>query len=237
VSLHPLPAPDFLEYTLPEGHCCLITDDGSRTSLVLAERLAEQGWPVVLLSFPPDIVASQPWEETPAGVAHGMLDSMTEPALQAKVAAITAEHGPAGAFIHLHPTFDAGATLFEERERAIVKQIFLMAKHLQPALTGAAAHGRAVFMTVTRLDGALGLGGREAFGVIGGGLPGLVKSLNFEWEQVFCRAVDLEPSIASERAAQLVLAELHDPNRLIVEVGHGTQGRVTLKAQREDVRW
>ena len=86
-------------------------------------------------------------------------------------------------------------------------------------------------MTVTRLDGALGLSGSADLGVIGAGLPGLVKSLSLEWEEVFCRAVDVAPILAAEDAAQAVIAELDDPDRLLVEVGRGPAGRVTLKRQ------
>lgn len=229
VALRPLPAPDFLECTLPEGHCCLLTDDGSRTSIVLASSLARQGWNPVLLSFPPTVVTPEP-REMPADVALATLDAMTDAALQAQLTMITEAHGPVGAFIHLHPAFDADAdvTHFDERERAIVKQVFLMAKYLQPTLTGATASGRAAFITVTRLDGALGLGGTSDYSVIGGGLPGLTKSLSLEWKHVFCRAVDLDPAMIPTDAAQAVIAELHDPNRLIVEVGRGPKGRVTL---------
>jgi hypothetical protein len=182
----------------------------------------------VLLSFPPNVVMPKP-REMPANVAQATFDVMADAALQAQLAAITEAHGPVGAFIHLHPAFDADAQVlrFDERERNVVKQVFLMAKYLQPALTAAAARGRAAFMTVTRLDGALGLGGTNDYSVIGGGLPGLTKSLSLEWEHVFCRAVDLDPITSPEDAAQAVVAELHDPNRLIVEVGRGPNSRVT----------
>ncbi|MGC9400137.1 MAG: hypothetical protein ACP5HM_13500 [Anaerolineae bacterium] len=226
MTLHPLPAPDILEYTLPEGHCCLITDDGSRMSTALASALARRDWKPVLLSFPPTVVTPEP-RELPAGVAQMTLDAMSEAALQAQLTAITETYGPVGALIHLHPTFKSTQGLFDARERAIVKQVFLLAKHLQPTFAAAAPQDRAAFMTVTRLDGALGLRGRGDGSLVGAGLPGLVKSLNLEWAGVFCRAVDLDPAMAPEDAARAIVAELHDPNRLIVEVGRGPQGRVT----------
>ncbi len=227
MALHPLPAPDFLEFTLPEGHCCLITDDGSRTSVALAEQLAQQGWDVVLLSFSPTVIEPEP-RKIPSDIAHVTLDTMTEAALQKTLGAVADAHGPVSAFVHVHPVFDENM-LFDKRERSIVKQVFLAAKHLQPALTGAATQGRAVFMTVTRLDGALGLDGTQTYGAIGAGLPGLTKSLSLEWQHVFCRAVDLDPTISAESAAQTISAEMHDPDRLIIEVGCGPKGRVTVK--------
>jgi len=66
--------------------------------------------------------------------------------------------------------------------------------------------------------------------VIEGGLFGLTKSLNLEWTRVFCRALDVADGLSAETASRAILGELSDPNRLIVEVGIGTGGRVTLVA-------
>jgi NAD(P)-dependent dehydrogenase (short-subunit alcohol dehydrogenase family) len=82
-------------------------------------------------------------------------------------------------------------------------------------------------MTVARLDGCLGLRG-DGFSVVDGGLFGLVKTLNMEWRSVFCRAVDLSPSLDGERAARSILMELRDPDVRLVETGYGKEGRVTL---------
>jgi hypothetical protein len=146
---------------------------------------------------------------------------MSEEHLQQQLAAI----GPVGAFIHLNPSLTDA-----EGAKAVVKHVFFLAKHLQGSLNAAASTGRSCFMTVTRLDGEFGLGGGE-FEAISGGLFGLVKTLNLEWPQVFCRAVDLAPDLDPGQAVQHILAELHDPNRLIVEVGYGAQGRTTLTSE------
>ena len=42
--------------------------------------------------------------------------------------------------------------------------------------------------------GLLGVGGGR-FGAVDGGLFGLTKTLNLEWESVFCRALDLSPDL------------------------------------------
>ena len=78
------------------------------------------------------------------------------------------------------------------------------------------------------MDGQLGLGGTTDFSPLSGGLFGLTKTLNLEWESVFCRAVDLHPGIPPEQAARHILAELHDPDLRVVEVGYTPEGRFTL---------
>ena len=71
---------------------------------------------------------------------------------------------------------------------------------------------RPAFMTVSRLDGKLGLGKRSNTSIMGGGLTGLVKSLNLEWSPVFCRAVDIQPELNNEVIATHVFEEMHDAN-------------------------
>jgi NAD(P)-dependent dehydrogenase (short-subunit alcohol dehydrogenase family)/acyl carrier protein len=232
VALSPLPAPDFLKFQLPAGHCCLITDDGSGASAELAAILSQRGWSVVLMSFPSSIVAASTPPELPPEVVRVALPSTSEGHLREQLAAIAETHGPVGAFVHVHPHTDEHERLayFDDRERALVKAVFLMAKHLQPALTEAVAQEdeRAVFLTVTRMDGALGLSEPSETDVMAGGLAGLTKALRLEWPSVFCRAVDVAPALAPERAAQAIFAELHDPNRRIVEVGVRPASRSTI---------
>ncbi len=216
VTLKSLPMPDFLAYMLPPSHTCLLTDDGTEVTTLVAQSLVARGWHVTVLSFPQSVVAMQ--AALPAGVARVQLAALGEEHL---VEVLTAVSPKIGTFIHLHPAQADTAT--------ILKQVFFIAKHLKATLTETAQqHARASFVTVARMDGSLGMDGEIPFDPIDGGLFGLTKTLNLEWSQVFCRAVDLHPGFTPEQAAAYVLAELYDPNRLIVEVGYGNQGRVTL---------
>ena len=234
-QLKTLPRPDFLEAQLPEGHIGLITDDGSLTTTKLAHALIEQGWKVVVLSFPQSLVPEQ--LPLPAGVTRVTLANMSEQHLQLLLQSVTTKHGPIGAFIHLHPQFTPekpGHISYPEAEKAILKQVFLMAKHLKVTLNNAASlPGRTSFCTVAHLDGEFGLGHQTNFSAIAAGLFGLTKSLRWEWPQVFFRAIDLNPSLDPYESAQYIVAELHDSNRYIGEVGYGNQGRVTLVAKAE----
>jgi hypothetical protein len=226
VQLSGLPAPDMLEFNLPEGNVCVITDDGTPLTVHLAQALSSGYWPVVVLRLPNVVMSERP--PLPADVTTVKAAGTSEAAVTASLAAVTRDRGPVAAFIHLHPA--GQGELFSADDKVIVKHVFLMAKQLKQSLHEAALKARGCFMTVTRLDGRLGLGGTHAFGVIGGGLFGLTKTLALEWPDVFCRAVDLSPDLSTSRAVEAIVAELHDPNRLIVETGWNAQGRVTLKA-------
>ncbi|MBN3927937.1 SDR family NAD(P)-dependent oxidoreductase [Nostoc sp. NMS4] len=206
---------------MSQQHICLLTVDGSPISIKLAQSLAAQGWKVVLLSFPESIISDR--FPLPTGMNHVKLSDMSEEHLQQQLKAIAQNYGSIGAFIHLSPLTATASTA-----KAILKQVFLIAKHLKKPLNEAAKQGRSWFVTVSRLDGNLGIGKSSDFSPIHGGLFGLTKTLNLEWEKVFCRAVDISPEINSESAVESILAELYDPNRLFLEIGYNSQGRNTI---------
>ncbi|HEY9668576.1 MAG TPA: SDR family NAD(P)-dependent oxidoreductase, partial [Coleofasciculaceae cyanobacterium] len=236
VRLKVLPEPDFLDFTLPDKHIGLLTDDGSFTTPKLAKALKERGWKVVVLSFPQSLIANP--LPLPEGISRVLLDNLSEEHLKQQLAAITANYGPIAAFIHLNPSHHdehSDKVRFLEVEKALLKHVFFIAKHLKKSLNEAARQGRSCFLTVARLDGGFGLGRKTNFGVISAGLFGLTKSVNLEWESVFCRALDLSPDLDAEQSTQSIIAELHDPNRLIVEVGRSSQERVTLVCEKPTV--
>jgi putative heme iron utilization protein len=224
-----LPEPDFLEFQLPQGYIAVITDDGTSTTTKVVESLTELGWKAVVLNFPASLVPNK--SPLPEGIQRLTLLEMSEEHLQKQLTAIATDYGQVGAFIHIHPLFKGDNNqeiLFSSKEKAVVKHVFLMAKHLKKSLNEATNHGRSCFCTVTRLDGAFGLEHKVNFGAIGAGLFGLTKTLVWEWSRVFCRAIDLNPEIECEQSANLIIAELHDSNRYLTEVAYGSYGRVTL---------
>lgn len=226
----PLALPDFWEFTLPHYHTCLLTDDGSLTTSRLAQLLTERGWQVVVLSFPQSIVVERP--PLPQGVSRVSLTVLSEEQLQQQLAVISDTYGSIGAFIHLHPVSQEHNNRSDlKSEKSILKHVFLLAKHLKRSLNQASRTGRSCFLTAARLDGEFGLGGRIDFSAICGGLFGLTKTLNLEWEGVFCRSIDLSPELNAEQSAQSIITELHDPNSLILEVGYSLKGRVTLACE------
>jgi acyl transferase domain-containing protein/acyl carrier protein len=231
-KLKTLPKPDILDCALPPEHIVLVTDDGTLTTGKLAEACIEKGWKTVVLSFPPSVIAQQ--SPLADGIHRVVLADLSEEHLQKQLQAIAQNYGPIGAFIHLNPTFsnDSSQTLYYlETERNILRHIFLIAKYLKQPLNQAATQGRSCFLTVARLDGEFGLGHTTNFGVISAGLFGLTKSLNQEWEGVFCRSLDLHPDLDAKTVVEHIFAEFHDPNNLVLEVGYNLEERVTLVAE------
>ena len=80
-----------------------------------------------MLSFPQTIIPHA--LPLPAGVSRVTLESMNEAHLQEQLAGISASFGPVGAFIHLTPLVAAAQT--DNHAKAIIKQIFFIAKHLK----------------------------------------------------------------------------------------------------------
>ena len=229
VKSKPLPEPDFIDFSLPKNHVYLLTDDGTEVTGNLAKILAEQGSNVVVLSFPQSVVANR--SPLPESVFHVVLEDTNEGNLKKQLDVAVGKYGPVAVFIHLDPpcaNHQDEEISFSESEEAIVRHVFLLAKYLKEDLNNAAREGYGAFMTVTRLDGEFGIGGNNGFDPTSGGLFGLVKTLSLEWDGVFCRALDLSPEFDAVEYARRIIAELHDPNRLIIEVAHNQEGRSTL---------
>ncbi len=237
VWLKPLAAPDILEFSLPDKHICIVTDDGSQLSEALVTHLQTRGWRVVVLRYYSALRHGADTADTDR-VRFNAVNIVTltrddEDTIREQIEFITAHYGPIGAFIHIHPSFAPLAespVMFDENSESVLRQVFLTAKYLQPVITTAVQPQepgtRACFMTVTQTDGGCGLLGERDIDVIAGGLSGLTKTLALEWPTVFCRAVDLNPDMHMD-AVPYILAELNDPNRRIVEVGWNKMGRWT----------
>jgi hypothetical protein len=182
---------------------------------------------VVVLRLPSSLVPDA--LALPAEVAELVLDGVGEDEIEQAVREVMRRHGPIGTFIHLHPRAEPPGFL-DEAQDELLRAVFLVATHLRASLAQSATLGRGSFVVVTRLDGALGTG-RGQFDPAGGGLYGLAKTVRHEWPAVFCRAIDLAPSLDLDAAVAAVLAELADPDERILEVAYGPGGRQTPTAE------
>ena len=184
-----------------------------------------------MLSFPPSTIPEGPASAGP--FPRVVLKDLSEKHLNETLEEISKDHGTVGGLIHLSPPpgrEGENGIVFSETGRDILLHVFLLAKHLKASLSQTSPPGRRFFLAIARLNGALGVGGGN-FSVVDGGLFGLVKTLNHEWETVFCRAVDLSPHLDASQSVSSILQELHDPDGRIVETGYGERGRVTLVAE------
>ena len=129
VDLQYLPQPDFLDFQLPTTHVALITNDGTTLTTETLQALVQKGNRVVVLNFP---VIKNPIQKD--GVT---LSTNTDEAIAKALQTVVRQYGKIGTFIHLHPqlTFQNGnfAQHFQT-EKAIVKTVFLIAKHEKKSL-------------------------------------------------------------------------------------------------------
>jgi NAD(P)-dependent dehydrogenase (short-subunit alcohol dehydrogenase family) len=162
------------------------------------------------------------------------LENSASNTLSAVFEEINQQHGALRIFIHQHPVWpsvEKTDDLFSPSDAQILKLIFQAAKYLKTPLSKTAESGRSAFMTVTRMNGSLGMGDDECQNPVAGGFFGLAKTINIEWPSVYCRALDLDPKLDDAESAEKIVTELHDANHRIVEVGVTNSGRFTLAAE------
>lgn len=81
------------------------------------------------------------------------------------------------------------------------------------------------------MNGKLGFLPENDTSPVSGGLNGLLKTANIEWDSVFCRALDISPELDDIQAAGTVLNEMSDADNRISEAGITPSGRYTLVAE------
>lgn len=157
-------------------------------------------------------------------------ETFEESALISALEEVKQKIGPIGGFIHLHFWDPSNQTnsLFPEIEINRLEQVFFAAKHLKASLEEASQKTRACFLTITRIDGQLGFSGDSDGGLVSTGLYGLTKTLSSEWENIFCRSLDISPDYSNSNVGNLIIDEWSDPDRRCLEVGISNRERMTL---------
>ncbi|MFT5163007.1 MAG: polyketide-type polyunsaturated fatty acid synthase PfaA, partial [Alteromonadaceae bacterium] len=212
-----------------KGANALIVDDGTGSAVTLAASLIKDGWNVTALK-PAWVTAGskKAFAKTINIVNLGSLD-------EAQIKAIVTEV-QLDAVIYLQPKVTVETIDYPQAAKQGLMLAFLLAKLCN---VRAASVARPTFMAVTRQGGSLGV----ALGVVGAelttdlvqsGLNGLVKTLSHEWDNVFCRAVDVSARLAADKVAAIVADELLDADSALNEVGVDKQGRLTLVGQSTD---
>jgi acyl transferase domain-containing protein/NAD(P)-dependent dehydrogenase (short-subunit alcohol dehydrogenase family) len=113
-----------------------------------------------------------------------------------------------------------------------LKTAFQLARCFASSLIRNAQRGGfALFVAVTRLDGAFGFRDGILENPVSGGLTGLVKTAAIEWNGVVCKALDLDPAWTdvTEIAHRVTAEVLGRQTRDSVEVGLDSENRYTLE--------
>ncbi|WP_137936799.1 type I polyketide synthase [Chitinivorax sp. B] len=219
-----LPKPDQRALDLAPDHIWLVTDDGKGLSDELAKSLLAQQQRVARLIFG--------WQQGKGGrkgikgVNDYVLDRADEATLQALLDKLTKAEGAIGGVVHLQAAVGNVKSVdgaFNAADYDSARTVFTLAKLLQPAFSQI-NNGRSFFFVVSQLDGELGTAGRGMFPVVASGMTGLTKSLNIEWEDSFCRTVDIDPKASKAAAATMILEELGDAQTDVGEIGRGAKG-------------
>lgn len=231
VRLKNIPYPDRLDIKLPDGSLAIVTDDGTDLTTDVSQCLIDDGQKVVVLHL--SGVSKGTRHALPSSVKEIDLVDNSESTLTSAIADINSQFGKVRAFIHLDPRHFQSSTSSVEEE-SIVRSIFLLAKLLKEDLTSTAKNSFAAFLTVTHLDGQFGTSMSEQVEPVSGGLFGLTKTLSLEWDDVYCRAIDIKPGLGGENSAEIIINELFDPNRLVTEVGYTESGRFTMVVEQTE---
>ncbi len=138
-------------------------------------------------------------------------------------------------FINISDLSDMGGLVIipenKHNDYSLIEDAFLAARHASRDLISSGKKGRAIFATISRLDGAFGFKGRGIEYPFQGGLAGLAKTAAVEWPGVICRAIDVEPEwndnikIARALINELLSSEQTGP----VESGIGPETRLILE--------
>ncbi|PKV97607.1 polyketide-type polyunsaturated fatty acid synthase PfaA [Amycolatopsis echigonensis] len=191
LRIEPVPLPDIdrLKEAFREGPTALVVGHGDTTAEILAAGLRLHGWTVHTVTVSD-------------GTGNG-LSTWDGTEIEQALAPHATTH------------LDLCLTVLPADRGAGARRLadtILIAKLVRERLEATAAEGtRAAFVTVTRIDGALGHGGeRPAEASIVGGVGGLVKTLALEAPTVFCRALDLAPELSDDVLAETLVAELAD---------------------------
>ena len=113
-----------------------------------------------------------------------------------------------------------------------MKSLYLLARGLERDIRESGKSGAAVLLSVTAMGGTMGFGGDlpADFFAGHGGVAGFTKWLGYEWPEVTVRVVDVDGETPATRVAELLLAELGDPDGPF-EVGRSGDRRVTWQVE------
>jgi NAD(P)-dependent dehydrogenase (short-subunit alcohol dehydrogenase family) len=206
------------------SNCIVITNDGGGLCALLAQHFISKDCRVVVLSLSKEV--SIP------GAEVLVIENLDESLIKNAIDKIISTYGDITSFINLQPNIEGNhqQKVLNKEERQLLKFTYLITKYIQPHINKIQST-RSAFLAVSQVDGSIGLGNHLNNSQQSNGLSGLIKSLNIEWPNVFCRAVDIAPSLDTQSAINAIINEYNDANQLLTEVGIDEGGRRTIAAK------
>ncbi len=218
----------------------IIIRDNSGVAEKLAGIMSEKGYHPILVSLPlydKQVENKKNFNEKEVfkrDITSYEIASFEEVAIEELFSKLSESYQDINGFIYISPVLETiknNIDFFPPEDKARVKEVFLIAKHFYKYfLQNKPQLDKNFFLAVTRIDGELGLGGKFHGNAIQGSFYGLIKSLQQEWENVFCRAIDIHPQCENKLVAEYILDELEASDSDNIEVGRGMHGeRMTLR--------
>ena len=230
VEIKKLAALECINSSVENKHLLLV-NDGLDSGVVTANELSTLGWIVTVLT--PSWIKSKITKVFNESILQVTLPELTEQTLnqvlQTQVQWQTV--------IYLHPKTAVEGITFESCHKKSLQLAFLLAKltKLNQNANEKNNEDRSSFLVLTRQGGDFTTQNFDKKAdLVQGGLSGLVKTLAHEWDNVFCRIVDIPTKYNANKVAKIVVGELNDKQRLPVEVGFNTEGRLSLVAKETD---
>ena len=199
--------------------CILMIDNNIEVSVKLRLKLLENKWNVIVIKLP-NINKNSYQKEI-------NVRDFSENTLVSTLNQIENDYGKPEGIIYLDSN--------ENKTEILLEWLFLLAKHTKKYLTIDDDSERKFFIGITFIDGYLGISNRrisrnidEIFSISQkGGINGLIKSLKLEWDNTFCRTIDLDPT-SSDNYVEYIINELHCPDMTIRETSYNNNKRFTI---------
>lgn len=215
----------FDESRLDKSSQILIVEEGEGVGTVVAERLMSLGLKVSIL----DVSSTENARvDEKGGIPRTQLSTVTDLEVKNYLDAIVIHKGPISGIIHVNPRSEKRTDPTEfctVVQTNTLKTIFLIAKHLRRCFLTELPVSRSFFMVISRIDGQFGQSNSGFASLIQKAYFGLTKSLDREWDSVYCRAVDLHPDLDTSIASTAILEELTDSKVLPLEVSRDKHNR------------
>ncbi|WP_137297407.1 type I polyketide synthase [Psychromonas sp. SP041] len=230
VEIKKLAALECINSSVENKHLLLV-NDGLDSGVATANELSALGWTVTVLT--PSWVKSKITKAFNKSILQVSLSELTEQTLNQ----VLQTQAQWLSVIYLHPKTAVEGIAFESQYKKGLQLAFLLAKltKLNQNANEKYNDDRASFLVLTRQGGDFATQNIDKKAdLVQGGLSGLVKTLAHEWDNVFCRIVDIPTKYNAKKVAKIVVGELNDKQRLPVEVGFNTEGRLSLVAKETD---